>query len=65
MTYNELSKDYPNVCEEFDRYFKREGWGANDASELSEYGFNEWFPDFIRDYEIVSISEYELELSKN
>jgi len=63
MTSQELQNDYPNVYLEFERYFDREGWGSNSASELSGYGFDEWYSDFIRDYEIDSVDDYEKELS--
>lgn len=63
MTYEELSKYYPSVCNEFDSFFHSEGYGANCGSQLDENGFNEWYSDFIRDYGIDSLYDYEKELN--
>lgn len=59
MTLQQLKNNYPNTWRHFDNYFKREGWGADEASNLNQIGFMEWFSDFIRDYEIEDIQEFE------
>lgn len=63
MTKKELQEKYPNVYREFEAYFIREGWGADSADDLSEYGFETWFLDF--QYEVGDIEDYEKELSDN
>lgn len=52
MTKQELQNKYPNTWDAFVRYFEREGWGASSANELSDYGFDSWFSDFIRENSI-------------
>lgn len=52
-------EEYPKTYNAFYRWFEREGWGAENIDDLSERGWNEWFPDFLRAYEVQSVEEFE------
>jgi hypothetical protein len=52
-------EQYPLTYSAFAKWFEREGWGADDIDELSEAGWDTWFPDFLRDWKCDSAAEVE------
>lgn len=52
-------ESHPKTWSAFSDWFRREGWGADSIDNLSDRGWGEWFPDFLREYEVSSADEFE------
>lgn len=52
-------EQFPKTYEAFYRWFSREGWGAESVDDLSDRGWDAWFPDFLRENEVSSAEEFE------
>lgn len=60
MITKEICRDkFPKTYKSFSEWFKQEGWGAESVDDLSEYGWNEWFPDFLRHNDFATVEELE------
>lgn len=59
MSQKISAEDYPNTYVAFCNWFRREGWGANSIDELSDEGWDEWFPDFLNDSGVCNADEFE------
>ncbi len=65
MTVIEFKENYPKSFNLFRSYFKREGWGAESADNLSQFGLNAWLQNFKNEYDIDSLSDFENKLYNN
>lgn len=59
MTVGQFKKDYPNVWDEFSQWFDKNGSGANGANDLTQKGFDIWFPLYVDNKMIKDVDEYE------
>lgn len=50
---------HPLTWKAFYDWFQREGWGADNISELNTAGWLAWWPDFLRDWQCNNADEVE------
>ena len=62
LTPGQLKKDYPNTWDHFSAWFDSNGQGAYGADDLTQLGFDFWFPRYSDVLRVGNLDEYENKL---